>query len=243
MRALWIGLATVVAGGVVVAGGCNPAPVTVASERLVPEPLGDITRIAVLPFTTAEGVGEALTEPGQPPFVEPPAVTVRRAVTDAMRRLPRWQVADELTVGEAFRRLYGAERPPTPEEARAVGTLLGVDAVLRGQVTTFEERVGADFAAKQPAWVIFGVELLRIPSGQVVWQAEYAERQQALTENLWNLFGFLRAGARWLRAAELAALGAEQVAARMYAGLYGAAATPARETERPRPQAGPGTRR
>ena len=215
-------LAIVAALGAV-ASGCNPAPMHVAARRLAPLSPGEIRRIAVMPFTAGELVGRRAPQPGQEPLVEPPAETVARTMDDAMRRLPGWELVDPLVVREAQRRLFGEVRPPTAAEAQAVGKLLGVDAVLRGQVTEFEERVGAEFGAQKPARVVFAVELVRLPSGEAVWQAEYAETQQALSDNLWNLTGFLHAGARWVRARELAALGAEQVADQLHATLYGSA--------------------
>jgi TolB-like protein len=205
--------------------GCNPAPVNVAVQRLAPLSPGEIRRIAVLPFTAGELAGRQPPQPSQEPFAEPPAETVTRAMDDALRRLPGWALVDPLVVSEALRRLYGEVRPPTPAEAQAIGKLLGVDAVLSGQVTAFEERVGVDLAVQTPARVVFAVELLRIPSGKAVWRAEYAEKQQALSENLWNLAGFLHAGGRWVRARELAALGAEQVADQLHAALYGRASS------------------
>jgi hypothetical protein len=112
-------------------------------------------------------------------------------------------------------------RPPTAEEARAVAKILRADAVLRGDVRVFEERIGTELAAKRPARVIFGVELLRAPDGVAVWQGEYAEQQQSLSENLWNLPGFVRAGGTWVRAGELAELGASQIVTRLHTALYG----------------------
>jgi hypothetical protein len=221
------GLGTVlitIAAALTAAAGCNPAPVNVTARRFAAVPPGEIRRIAVLPFTAEELVGAPGGGRGQAFLGEASAETVTRAMTDAMRRLPEWQIVDPLVTSEALRRLYGEVRAPTPAEALAVGKLLGADAVLRGQVTEFEERVGAEIAAQKPARVVFAVELIRVPSGERVWQAEYAETQQALSENLWNLFGFLRAGAKWVRARELAELGAEQVAARLHAELYSPAA-------------------
>lgn len=204
----------------VVASACNPAPTHVTVRRMQAIAPGAIRRIAVLPFTEA-ALPPRSPVPGQEPIVEPPGETVTRAVVEAMRKLPDWQIVDPLVVGEAFRQLYGEVRAPTPEEARAVGKLLGVDAVVRGQVTAFEERIGTEIAADQPARVDFAIELVRIPGGEVVWQGEYAEQQQALSDNFWNLPGFLHAGAKWVRARELAALGAEQVARRLHDALFG----------------------
>jgi hypothetical protein len=219
----WMGLLALT-----LAAACHPAQVNVVARRTVDVPEGSIRRIAVLPFTEGEAVRVATQLPGQEPLPEPPGDTVTRAMIEAMRQYPDWQILDPLVVQEAFRRLYGEVRAPTPEEARAVGRLLGVDAVVRGQVTDFEERIGTEIAAQRPAKVVFAVELIRIPSGEAVWQAEYAERQQALSDNLFNLPWFVRAGAKWVRASELAALGAEQVAAQLHAALFGGDATPPR---------------
>ena len=220
VSALGVGVVTVVAG-------CNPAPVTVQARQLAPISHGSVHRIAVLPFTAS---GDALRppppEPGQAAPVGAPADTVTLAVVTALERMPVWQIVDDAVTRDLFRRLYGEVRAPTPAEALAVGKALGADAVLRGEVREYEERVGTELAAKRAARVVFAVELVRVPGGERLWQAEYAETQRALSDNLWNLFGFLRAGGRWLRAHELAALGAEHVTGRLHRALYGVTATP-----------------
>ena len=205
--------------------GCSAEQSNVTVRRLQPVSPGAVRRIAVLPFTEAALVPRS-SVPGQEPLPEPPGETVTRAMADAMRRLPHWEITDPLVVGEGFRRLYGEVRAPTPEEARAVGKLLAVDAVLRGQVSAFDERVGTEIGAGQPARVDFAVELIRVPADTIVWQGEFAEQQPALSDNFWNLGGFLRSGAKWLRARELAGLGADQVAARLHDALFGGGAPP-----------------
>jgi hypothetical protein len=207
------------------AGACNPAPNNVTVRRLQTLPPGAIRRIAVLPFTEA-----ALTHrpavPGQEPLAEPPGETVTRAMTEAMSRRPLWQITDPLVVGEAFRRLYGEVRAPTPEEARAVGKILAVDAVVRGQVTAFDDRIGTEIAAERPARVDFAIELIRMPSEDAVWQGEFDEQQQALSDNFWNIGGFLHAGGKWIRARELAALGADQITDHLHDALFGGDTAP-----------------
>ncbi len=200
--------------------GCNPVPVTVAARSLTPIAIGEIRRVAVLPFTTA-GLVLGRPELGSEPLSEPPGDTVTRAMGSAMRDLGDWQIVDDLTVGEAFRQLYGELRAPTASEAVAVGKLLRVDAVLRGELKVFEERIGSDLAANRPAHVVFAAELVRPADGVAVWQGEYAEQQQALSENLWNLPGFVREGGTWLRASQLTEIGAAQMAARLHEALYG----------------------
>jgi hypothetical protein len=205
---------------------CNPAPNNVMVRRLAAVAPGSIRRIAVLPFTEAS-LEKQPPVPGQEPLLEPPGETVTRAMTDAMQRLSGWQIVDPMVVGEAFKRLYGEVRAPTHDEARAVGALLGVDGVVRGQVTAFDERIGSEFAAQQPARVDFAAELIRMPSADVVWQGAYSEQQQALSDNFWNLGNFLHTGAKWVRARELAQLGANEVAGRLHDTLMSGAAADA----------------
>ncbi|MEO6025272.1 MAG: hypothetical protein ABIR79_00205 [Candidatus Binatia bacterium] len=214
------GVALAIAAALMLAG-CSTLPSTVATRPLSPVAAGSIRRIAVLPFTTAGLALAGAPEPGSEPLSEPPGDTVTRAVLTAMRDQPDWQIIDELTVGEALRQLYGEVRAPTAAEAQAVAKVLHADAVLRGDLRVFEERIGSELAAKRPAHVEFGVELLRV-DGVAVWQGEYAEQQQSLSENLWNLPGFVRAGGTWVRARELAALGAAQIVGRLHTALYGA---------------------
>jgi hypothetical protein len=205
--------------GLLWTAGCNPVPSTVASRALTQIAPGTIRRIAVLPFTTA-ALASTSPERGEEPLPEPPGDTTTRAVATAMREQPGWQIVDDLTVGEALRRLYGEVRAPTASEAQAAAKILQVDAVLRGDVRVFEERIGTELAAKRPARVVFGVELMR-PDGVALWQGQYAEQQQALSENLWNLPGFVRAGGTWVRARELVELGAARVVEELHTALYG----------------------
>ncbi len=217
-------------GGVVcillLAAACNRTPVAVRAERLAPLPRGEVRYVAVLPFEAAPEVGADPFEPGQEVRGEAPATTIHRAVTDAMLVLPGWKVTDDLVVGEAIRKLFGTIRPVGPEEAAQVGRLLGVDGVLYGIVRRFETRVGAEYAAQRPALVDFEVALTLFPAGEAVWRAEFVEQQRPLSEDLSNLFGFVRARGRWLRAGELASIGAGQVVGEMHHALYGGAATP-----------------
>lgn len=219
----WASAAVVAAGAAVILAACSSFPTTVASRPLSPIARGEVRRIAVLPFTTvALAPDRESTELGAEPRTESPGETVTRAVATAMREQTQWVLVDDMIVGEAIRQVSGELRPPTADEARAVAKVLRADAVLRGDVRVFEERIGTELAAKRPAHVVFAVELLRAPDGTAVWQGEYAERQQSLSENLWNLPGFVRAGGTWVRAGELAEIGASQIVTRLHTALYGA---------------------
>ena len=219
----WAARTLVAAVMTVTLAACSSLPTTVASRPLSPIARGEVRRIAVLPFTTvALAPDRESAELGAEPRTESPGDTVTRAVATAMREQTQWVLVDDLTVGEAIRQVSGELRPPTADEARSIAKILRADAVLRGDVRVFEERIGTELAAKRPAQVVFAVELMRAPDGTPLWQGEYAERQQSLSENLWNLPGFVRAGGTWVRAGELAEIGASQLVTRLHTALYGA---------------------
>jgi hypothetical protein len=218
----WTARTLVAAVVAVTLTACSSLPTTVASRPLSPIARGEVRRIAVLPFTTVALAPDRESELGAEPRSESPGETVTRAVATAMREQTQWVLVDDLTVGEAIRQVSGELRPPTADEARSIAKILRADAVLRGDVRVFEERIGTELAAKRPAHVVFAVELMRAPDGTALWQGEYAEQQKSLSENLWNLPGLVRAGGTWVRAGELAEIGASQLVTRLHTALYGA---------------------
>lgn len=216
-------------GLLLVAGGCNRTVAALQVHRMAPLPRGEVRYVAVLPFETALAVDAVPSEPGQEVRAEAAATTVHRALTEAMLALPAWVVTDDIVVGEALRKLYGSIQPVGGEQAVEVGRLLGVDAVVLGIVRRFEGRIGATYAARRAALVDFTVDLVVFPAAEIAWHAEYVKRQKPLFDDLSNLFGFVRARGRWLRAREIAAMGARHVASEMHHALYGGAATPVPE--------------
>ena len=56
------------------------------------------------------------------------------------------------------------------------------------------------------------------PGGEQLWRATFDERQQALSENVFNAARYPGRGSRWLSAGELARWGAEEVAQVMPVG-------------------------
>jgi hypothetical protein len=96
------------------------------------------------------------------------------------------------------------------ERAGVSAAAADADAALVMEVFTFRERVGGDYGVKDPASVAF--RLLLVPAGgdAAVWQANYAFTQLPLSENLWNLWGLVRGGIKWLTAREIATIGVDE---------------------------------
>ncbi len=92
----------------------------------------------------------------------------------------------------------------------ALGRKLNVDGVLYGSVHQYRERVGYDYAAQTPAAVAFTLNFVDEKSGQIVWTANFAKEQKALTENVLDLPTFISNSGRWVRAHDLAAQGVRE---------------------------------
>ncbi|ABW66145.1 hypothetical protein [Desulfosudis oleivorans] len=95
--------------------------------------------------------------------------------------------------------------------ARRVGAALNVDYVMAGTVWRFREREGYAASASRPASVAFALYLVDVKQGTGVWSGGFDRTQQPLSENLLNVVGFFKQGAKWLTAEELAAAGMEDV--------------------------------
>lgn len=82
--------------------------------------------------------------------------------------------------------------------------------LLFGYLYRFEERVGASIGVEKPASVGFDLHLQRVRDGRIVWTAKFDETQRPLSENLLRLGAFLRRGASWVKAEELASVGMDE---------------------------------
>jgi hypothetical protein len=96
----------------------------------------------------------------------------------------------------------------TPERHAAdVAAGLKADAALVGQVLVYQERSGGKLGANPPATVGFEVKAVAA-DGQVLWVANYYERQKPLTQ---DFLGFVQHGGVFVTAEELARYGADQM--------------------------------
>ena len=84
------------------------------------------------------------------------------------------------------------------------GQRLGADAIMVGHVYRFRERAGREFAADSPASVAFDLYIIDCRQDDLLWSAFYDYTQQSLSDNLGGLRNFVRRGARWVTAEELA---------------------------------------
>jgi hypothetical protein len=108
--------------------------------------------------------------------------------------------------GEGVRSTILTESVGTAERDIQIetGRRLGADAVVSGTIYRFRERVGTGYSVQTPASVAFGMHLIRVADGRLLWTGHYDKTQQPLSENLFNFSNFIKGGASWLKANDLA---------------------------------------
>jgi hypothetical protein len=183
---------------VMLAVGCSRAvtpPLTVKAAR----DLGPVRSLVVLPASASR------TMSGDAAAQAPEAVS--RMLTGAASRETQWMlVSDERA--QAARAKLAAGSP----EARAgeLAAELHADAAVTATIAVYRERIGTAYGVAEPSSVSLQVLLVRAGQKQAAWSADYTQTQEPLAYNLWNFWGFLRGGPRWLAADDLARIGVDE---------------------------------
>ena len=71
----------------------------------------------------------------------------------------------------------------------------------------YKERGGTGASSASPAAVAFGIYLIDVNTGKVLWREFFDKEQKSLSENLLDAPDFVKMGGKWLSAEELARFG------------------------------------
>jgi hypothetical protein len=91
------------------------------------------------------------------------------------------------------------------------GRILGADAVIKGHIYRFEERLGGNYSVATPAAVTFDLHIIQVSSGRILWSGKFNETQKSLDKNLLNLKRFVKRKGQWVTAGEMAETGLEEL--------------------------------
>lgn len=161
---------------------------------------GDIGRIRTIV------VMQAVADPEAAGDLPPEAsVAVSHLVLQAAMKEAGWR----LVPGEAvFAKLPAAKAPE--ERAGALAKAVHADVAVTATIARYRERVGSAYGATAGASVSLQIFAVPAGGGEAQWRARYAITQEPLAYNLWNLWGVLRGGPKWLTADELARIGVDE---------------------------------
>jgi hypothetical protein len=172
----------------------------------------EISRIAIMPIADNPAQGGEPIAPGG-------ADAVTAELYSQAALAGGWQVIPNDDVVQAMQQLPPTTPANLDQNALALGRLVSADGVLYGSLERYKERVGIDYAAAHPAAVTFSLKFVDMKSKQVVWTANFAKTQKALSQNLFDLANFVQRQGRWVRAHEIAMEGVKQSIADLHGDL------------------------
>jgi len=165
--------------------------------------------LAVLPVEPAPAQGRGGR--GAPPPPAEAALAVTAQIYRVLAEQTEFRFVPDLTVADALSLPDVRHADTLDARALALGKQVGADAVIVGRVFRFENRVGTEYGATEPASVSFALSLVSVRSGKELWHGQFDQTQQPLTSNLLNWWMFWSAGPRWMSASELAGLGVDKL--------------------------------
>jgi hypothetical protein len=180
-----------------------------------------VKKIGVVPFFkgrhTAE-VGETLNCPLCQLYFKSENISpdsdrmLTEYVQEALESKHGEKVIPLAEVRKAYERIPKDELIDTPRAiATRVGEFLKADLMIVGSVWRYKERVGGALAVQSPASVAFVIYVIEVATGKTVWKAKFDQTQRPLSENILEAKRFLKRGAKWLSANELAQYGVKEI--------------------------------
>lgn len=85
----------------------------------------------------------------------------------------------------------------------ALGQKLNCDGVLLTTVHRYSQREGTEYAADSPASVKFSMVLRHAKNGNVLWSADFREKQQSFLSNIFSFTQAKKRGFKWISVEEL----------------------------------------
>jgi len=97
------------------------------------------------------------------------------------------------------------------ETIKKLGEVFKADAVLKGYVLKYVDKIGGKYGISSPASVSFIIHIYDTKDGSLIWSGSYKETQISLSENLLNIDLFFKRGLKWLTSDELAKFGVSEI--------------------------------
>jgi hypothetical protein len=108
-------------------------------------------------------------------------------------------------------KIKNPEINPESKSNKEVKEIPVLDAVVTGVITRYNDKEGSPIAVKKPASVSFKIFLIRVKDNKILWSANFAETQEALSDNLLLADRFKKAGGVWLTSDALTQLGMQKI--------------------------------
>ncbi|MEN6507698.1 MAG: hypothetical protein ABFD63_02740 [Smithella sp.] len=189
-------------------------------KKTEPPRSGATTRIVVIPFQSVmpeDGSSSVRCpicgsiNPGGS-VVSGAESVLEEMVTDKLRDLSDVEIIPSEKAEKIYHQVNtGSEKQSLMEKALKVGNELHADVLAVGFVYRYRERVGYAYSTEHPASVAFEIHLISVKDGTTLWRGAFDKTQRSLTENVYEVFSFVKGGAKWVTARQLTKLGVDEV--------------------------------
>ncbi len=196
------------------------APYTIYAQEKAKSVDKTITRVVVIPFQAVIPEDESSTvrcpvcgsvNPGGG-VVKGAEKIVEGIFTDKLKDLKNTEIISAERAADAYKRISKESvKQPVLQIVQKIGNELNADVLAVGYVYRYKERVGYDYSAEHPATVTFEIHLISVKDGSTLWRGVFDKTQKSLMEDVYQVFSFVKGGAKWLTARELAKLGVDEV--------------------------------
>jgi len=84
-----------------------------------------------------------------------------------------------------------------------LGEKLNCDGVLTTTVSRFKQREGGEYSSDSPASATFSMVLRHVPSGAILWSADFKETQESFLSNILSFNKAQSRGFKWINVEDL----------------------------------------
>jgi hypothetical protein len=179
---------------------------------------GSLNKVAVLPFSTRDGV---VREPALAGLNDVEAADLLARFAAEALHAEGLSVVPASDMAAAFLNQGRAVPRRDPRRgAEVAGVKFGAKSLLAGQLIRWRERKGQALGAEHPASIAFQLTLHAVPSGRRLWTARFDHTQRTITADPLVARKYPGGGTRFLTAAELTRWGIRDAVASLVEGQW-----------------------
>lgn len=167
-------------------------------SRQVQAPLQPLSCIAVLPASTSVGKDETIIY-AEAQSLEKGAVYATDVIKRELKGNPRVRILSSNQLESLVPEISGG----VSGTVAALGQKLNCDGVLMTTVRSYKQREGTEYSADSPASVDFFMVLRHSDNGNVLWSADFREKQESFLSNIFSFTKARKRGFKWVSVEQL----------------------------------------
>lgn len=169
-----------------------------AGDRQVQAPVESLSCIAVLPARTSVNQDKTIVY-SEAQSLEQGATYATGLMKDKLKGNPKVRLLTPTQVAALVPEISGG----VSGTVAALGQKLHCDGVLLTTVRRFTQREGTEYSADSPAAVDFNMVLRDSGNGNVLWSADFREKQESFLSNIFSFSKAKSRGFQWITVEEL----------------------------------------